>query len=590
MSSSSLQDVLLRVKESADIVAVVGQYVPLKRAGSRWVGVCPFHNDRHPSMNVNPRLGIYKCFACGAGGDAIKFVQEFEKIGFVEALRQVAAKAGVAVPENFAAGRKEDGDRTAGVLAANQIALQVYVETLEKSPQWLKYLEERGLTRETIRHFQIGCAPEQPDRIRQLAEAKKVPGKAFVEAGILGVAGGGRVYDRFGGRLVFPIFNLSGRVIAFGGRIAPGREGPKYVNTPESPLYHKGRVLYGFNVARQAIDQAGEAVVVEGYMDLVSLWQAGVKNAVAVCGTALTKEHAQALSRFARKVHLFFDGDAAGRTAVRRSLEPLLAQGVEVRVPALPASEDPDSFVKNNPPEALRALFEAADDLPGFLVRDAGRPVEALSPEEKDGIAREAARLLAGHPSATVREEHLAALRARLGLRAARPAARSVAPRTASPLMTAGDALGLFVPGSSLGVRGVDKPEWQLLQLLLYHPAEAAPVAAELNLDWFADERVRELVDCLQALYLDEGTPSPASLRERAPESLRDCLDALEPDEDADPDRVRRRLADFRDGIELRYVRREMEGLRERGGTLAELVPLQRRAKELEGRRVAGAF
>src|SRR5690606_18415506 len=315
------------------------------------------------------------------GGDAIKFVQEFEKIGFVEALRQVAAKAGVAVPENFAAGRKEDGDRTAGVLAANQIALQVYVETLEKSPQWLKYLEERGLTRETIRHFQIGCAPEQPDRIRQLAEAKKVPGKAFVEAGILGVAGGGRVYDRFGGRLVFPIFNLSGRVIAFGGRIAPGREGPKYVNTPESPLYHKGRVLYGFNVARQAIDQAGEAVVVEGYMDLVSLWQAGVKNAVAVCGTALTKEHAQALSRFARKVHLFFDGDAAGRTAVRRSLEPLLAQGVEVRVPALPASEDPDSFVKGNPPEALKALFDAADDLPGFLVRATGKPVDALSPE-----------------------------------------------------------------------------------------------------------------------------------------------------------------------------------------------------------------
>src|SRR5690606_377002 len=325
MPPSSLQDVLLRVKESADIVAVVGQYVPLKRIGSRWAGVCPFHNDRHPSMNVNPRLGIYKCFACGAGGDVIKFVQEFEKLGFVEALREVAAKAGIAIPENFGAGSREDADKTALVLQANQIALQVYNESLEKNPAWLKYLGERGLKPETVKKFQIGCAPDQPDRIRQLAEAKNIPGQAVVEAGMLGVAAGGRVYDRFGGRLVFPIFNLSGRVIAFGGRIAPGREGPKYVNPPESPLYHKGRVLYGFHVGRQAIDQSGEAVVVEGYMDLVSLWQAGVTNAVAVCGTALTKEHAQMLTRFAKKVFLFFDGDAAGRTAVRRSLEPLLA-------------------------------------------------------------------------------------------------------------------------------------------------------------------------------------------------------------------------------------------------------------------------
>jgi DNA primase len=584
-SPSSLQDVLLRVKETADIVAIVGQYVPLKRAGSRYVGVCPFHNDRHPSMNVNPRMGIYKCFACGAGGDAIKFVQEFEKIGFIEALKQVAAKAGVPVPENFAAGKKEDGDRTALVLAANQIALQAYTEAIDKHEAWRKYLDERGLKRETVKQFQIGCAPDQPDRIRQLAEAKKVPGKAFVEAGILGVAAGGRIYDRFGGRLVFPIFNLSGRVIAFGGRIAPGKDGPKYVNTPESPLYHKGRVLYGFNFARQAIDQSGEAVVVEGYMDLVTLWQAGVKNAVAVCGTALTKEHAQALARFARKVHLFFDGDAAGRTAVRRSLEPLLAQGVEVRVPVLPASEDPDSFVRKNPPEALRALFDAADDLPGFLIRAAGKDPKQLSVEEKDSLVREASALLAHHPSADVRDAHLRSLREALDLRAlARTPARPVKPAT---MLTADDSLGLFVPGSGLGVRSVDKPEWQLLQLLLYHPVEAAPVAADINLDWLADERVRELVDCLQALLLEGGPPDARALAERAPESLRDALAAVEPDEDADAERVRRKLGEFRDALELRHLRRELEAVRA-GGALADVIPLQKRVKALESRRFAG--
>jgi hypothetical protein len=178
-----------------------------------------------------------------------------------------------------------------------------------------------------------------------------------------------------------------------------------------------------------------------------------------------------------------------------------------------------------------------------------------------------------------------------LGLRASTPA-RAAAARPAArttPLLTAGDALGLFVPGSLLEVRGLDKPEWQLLQLLLYHPVEAAPVASELNLDWFVDERVRELVDCLQALYLEEGVPSPAALRERAPESLRDMLDALEPDEDADADRVRRRLADFRDGIELRHLRREMEAVKI-GGSLAQVIPLQQRVKALESKRVSGTI
>jgi DNA primase catalytic core len=579
--STTFQDVLLRVKEGADIVAVVGQYVPLRRAGSRYVGMCPFHNDRHPSMNVNPRMGIYKCFACGAGGDAIKFVQEFEKIGFIEALKQVASRAGIAIPENFAAGNKDDADKTALVLQANQIALQVYNEALEKTPHFLKYLEERGLKRETVKHFQIGCAPEQPDRIRQLAEAKKVPGKAFVEAGILGVAAGGRVYDRFGGRLMFPIFNLSGRVIAFGGRIAPGKDGPKYVNTPESPLYHKGRVLYGFNFARQAIDQGGEAVVVEGYMDLVSLWQAGVTNAVAVCGTALTKEHAQMLTRFAKKVHLFFDGDAAGRTAVRRSLEPLLAQGVEVRVPVLPANEDPDSYVRGHSLEELRALFDAADDLPDFLIRAAGKPPEALSPEQKDALVREASGLLAGHPSATVRDEHVQGLRRLLGLRAgnAPAAARAAAP--ARPLPH-DDRLGLFVPGAQLAMKSEDKPEWQFLQLLLSYPEPCTAAAEGINLDWFMDERVRELADYALALLAEERGLSLRELAERVPEGLRDALAAVEVVEGKEPEWVERTLSASLYALEWRHLKRELAGAR----SLEESRVLQQRIKALDARKL----
>ena len=558
--ASSLQDVLLRVKEGADIVQIVGQYVPLKRSGSRYLGMCPFHNDRHPSMNVNPRMGIYKCFACGAGGDAIKFVQEFERVGFVEALRLVAAKAGIAIPENLALSDKGDSDKTALVVQANQIALQVYVESLEKSQQTLDYLQERGLNRETIKHFQIGYAPESSDLILQRAAAKKIPKEAFVEAGILGEATGGRIFDRFAGRLMFPIFNLSSRVIGFGGRIPPGREGPKYINTPESPIYSKSRVLYGFNFARQAIDQSGEAVIVEGYMDLVSLWQAGVHNVVAVCGTALTKEHAQSLMRFAKKVYLFFDGDSAGRQAVRRSLEPLLAQGVEVRVPVLPLSEDPDSFVKKNPPEALQSLFASAEDLPSFLIRDHGKPVESLSPEEKDVLVKSAAEVLSHNPSVEVREAHLQNLRKMLGLRAAPARMTTTRAFNTSPTMTASKSPGLLVPGATLNPppRSDALREWQLLQIFLSYPRETESAVEAVELDWFSDERVRELFDLAITLWMEKRDVPLRDLNELAPEKLHDALASLEILEGDDPEKIGKLLADYLAAVEDNYLGKEL--------------------------------
>ena len=582
--ASTLQDVLLRVKEGADIVQIVGQYVSLKRAGSKYLGVCPFHNDRHPSMNVNPRMGIYKCFACGAGGDAIKFVQEFEKVGFVEALRLVAAKAGIPIPENLAVGDREGADKTAAIVQANQIALQVYVESLEKSPAMLEYLQQLGLNRETVKHFQIGCAPETSDLILQRAQAKQVPTAAFVEAGILGEAAGGRVFDRFGGRLMFPIFNLSGRVIAFGGRIPPGREGPKYINTPESPLYSKSRVLYGFNFARQFIDQSGEAVIVEGYMDLVSLWQAGVKNAVAVCGTALTKEHAQILSRFARKVYLFFDGDTAGRAAVRRSLDPLLSQGMEIRVPALPESEDPDSYVRKNSLEGLQKLFAASDDFTGFLVRARGKAAEAMSPEEKDALVREAAELLGHSPSPTVREEHMQHLRQRLGLRpvpvrvAARPTFASAAPPSSASRIP-----GLFISGANVSVRDEAVVEWQLLQLLLSYPDSVRHAAEALDLNWFSDERVRDLVDHALALLAEKNALPLRDLVNRVPESLRDALAAVEILEDGDPNILDKCRNDYLWKIEERHLRRE----KFQATTLEQSKEIQGRIDSLNARKSA---
>src|SRR5688572_5579527 len=231
--TATLRDIILQVKENADIVQIIGQYVPLKRAGARYLGLCPFHHDRSPSLNVTPQMGIYKCFACGAGGDVLKFVQEYEKLDFIDALRAVAARAGIAIPVHLGNSR-EDGDRgkAALVLAANQLACRLYQEELEANPETLAYLEGRGVTPEARKHFQLGLAPQSPDKLLKRAAAKDIPQDSLIEAGILGMTEGGRVYDRFGGRLIFPIWNLSGHVIGFGGRVLQPGQQPKYVNSP----------------------------------------------------------------------------------------------------------------------------------------------------------------------------------------------------------------------------------------------------------------------------------------------------------------------------------------------------------------------
>ena len=288
------------------------------------------------------------------------------------------------------------------------------------------------------------------------------------------------------------------------------------------------------------------------------------------------------LTRFAKKVFLFFDGDAAGRTAVRRSLEPLLAQGVEVRVPVLPGAEDPDSYARSHSAEELRALFEAADDLPGFLIRAAGKAVEDLSAEQKDGIVREATGLLAGHPSVDVRESHLQSLRQRLGLKEARRNAPVTPNRFAKPVLQDG-LLGLFIPESQIALKNEDKPEWQLLQLLLYHPGETTGAAAALNLDWFFDDRVREIVDYMQALLMEGSTLELRVLVERVTDPLRDLLASIvELEKEEDPGRVLRKLGDYRDALELRYLRREKLGAR----TLAQAVEIQKRIDQLNAGRL----
>lgn len=613
---SSLRDIILQVKENADIVQIIGQYVPLKKAGARYLGLCPFHHDRSPSMNVTPQMGIYKCFACGAGGDVLKFVQEYEKLDFIDALRAVAARAGVNIPEHLQFSKdEEDKGKASQVLAANQVACRLYQEELEANPEILAYVASRGINEETRKHFQLGLAPLTNDKLLKKAAAKNLPVQAFLDAGIMGESeSGGRIYDRFAGRLIFPIWNMSGHVIGFGGRVLPSKDPnkpvhpAKYVNSPESPFYHKSKVLYGLNFSRNAIDKQNEAVIVEGYMDMLALWQAGIHNAVAVSGTALTKDHVQILARFARKAYMFLDGDEAGRKAVRRSLEPLLAMGIEVKVPVLPVEEDPDSFTRKFGGEKVKELFSQSEDIVGFLLRSAAKSVDAMSPEEKDGLLKDCLALLQTMPSPIVREQYQEEIRKKLGIKNIRAAMASM-PRLsgdrsfgdrASNGRTSGATSPAFASASGQGSDASDmvavfagaipggRPkdealaEWQLMQLLLSSSDACLWALDRVKLEWLQVDTVRNLVDHLLAFVEERGSLDIKEFLDRLSKEDQDTVAGMRLIEGMDEAQQKKHFSGILLALEIRFLRKQIPlepDVTKRAAILKRLNELQSKSK-----------
>ncbi len=569
---TSLRDIILQVKENADIVDIISQYVPLKKVGARYLGLCPFHHDRSPSLNVTPQMGIYKCFACGEGGDVLKFVQEYEKLDFIDALRAVAERAHITIPEQLQFS-KDDADKgkASQALAANQMACQVYQEELQVNIEVLAYVASRGISEETRKHFQLGLAPLTTEKLLQKAAAKSLPPQAFIDAGIIGEASGGRLYDRFAGRLIFPIWNMSGHVIGFGARVLAAGQQPKYLNSPESAFYHKSKVLYGLNFSRNAIDKQGEAVIVEGYMDMLSLWQAGIHNAVAVSGTALTKEHVQILSRFAKKTFLFLDGDSAGRKAVRRSLEPLVAMGLEVKVPVLPSEEDPDSFTKKFGADKIKDLFSQSDDIVGFLIRSAEKPVDAMSPEEKEALLQDCLTLLQTMPSPNVRDQYLDEIRKKLGLKGMRmqvPKPNAFSKSSVTPTLSFSSAAGqgtektdmiAVFAGAIPGGRPKEEAfaEWQLLQLFLSSSDACLWGLEKLKLEWLSVGVVRNLVDLLLAFVEETGSLDIKAFLDRLSKEDKDTVAGMRLIEGVDEANQKKHFSGILLALEIRFLQKQ---------------------------------
>ncbi|MGQ0833182.1 MAG: DNA primase [Microthrixaceae bacterium] len=396
---------IVAVRAATDIVAVISKYTQLRRSGQRWVGLCPFHGEKTPSFNVNQELGLYRCWGCQVRGDAITFVREIEHLDFVAAVELLAGWAGITLrysDRDEGEGRK----RRARLVAAVGKAVEWYHERLLAAPDASsarKYLRERGLTGDEVRAFQIGWAPEGWD---ELVRALKLPDDIVRDAGIGYLNRSGRQTDAFRGRILFPIFDANGDAVGFGGRVMPGGDGPKYKNTPETVLYQKSKLLYALNWSKAQIVTDDRAIVCEGYTDVIGFHHVGLAAAVATCGTALTEDHVRLLRRYARRLVLAFDADAAGQSAAERFYQWERDHDLEVSVADLPAGVDPADLARSDGARLVAAVEGAVPFLRFRIDRVLGG-ADLATVEGRARAAEAAVEVIREHPSPGVRDQYV---------------------------------------------------------------------------------------------------------------------------------------------------------------------------------------
>jgi len=517
------------VRSATDIVALISEHAALKKQGTRWVGLCPFHQEKTPSFSVNAEMGVFHCFGCQRSGDAITFVRETEHVDFPEAVRRLADRAGVTITEDPTA-TAERQQRTP-LLDAMAKAVAFYHERLLSAPDAgpaRDYLRSRGYDGDVVRRFSLGWAPDDWDA---LAKRLKVPEKVLVDSGLGFVNRRGRQQDAFRARVLFPIFDPSGRPIALGGRILPTRDdgsadadvaagpgpGPKYKNSQDGPIYSKRRTLYGLNWAKQDVIASGEVIVCEGYTDVIAFFLAGMPRAVATCGTALGEEHFRLLRNFASRVVLAYDADAAGQAGAGRVYEWERHHEVDVAVAALPPGADPADLARSDP-DALRAAVAGAQPFLAFRVERVLQAADLRSAEGRAKAAEAALAVVGEHPNELVRDQYLMQVADRCRLEPA--ALRALAERVAEEARAPGPPGGTGRPGTggsavhdaaregprsdggrpptARGPRGgpgdTSRPGLEALRLAVHRPEL---VAARLESALFPDELQRAAFDAL---------------------------------------------------------------------------------------------
>jgi DNA primase len=412
------QEFIDQVRSSTDIVALVSQYVPLKASGASFKGLCPFHSEKTPSFHVNPERQIFHCFGCHQGGDAFKFLMLYEKLSFVEAISQLASRAGLSLPKATSGARKDDEERSV-LVRLHEEAAKFFQSQLTATPEGgtaLSYLLKRGFSRETIAAHGLGYAPEGWSGLLDHLTRRGARPEQVERAGLAVPRKNGRGhYDRFRSRVMIPIRGESGKIIAFGGRILAAGE-PKYLNSPESPIYNKSGVLYGFHRAKDSIRKEGFAILMEGYMDCLQAYQGGLGHAVACCGTSLTRGHSRLLRRYTDKVVVNFDPDEAGERAARRSIDLLLEEGFEVRVLTLPGGRDPDRFLLEEGPSRYQELLRGARSFVDFLIGEARKRYDVSEPRGKAAFLNDVLPVIGKIPNRVERVGYVGPLAEHAGI------------------------------------------------------------------------------------------------------------------------------------------------------------------------------
>ncbi|MDY0267882.1 DNA primase [Trichloromonas sp.] len=605
MTGQIAEETIREIRERTDIVEVISAYVALKRSGHNYLGLCPFHGEKTPSFNVNSARQIFHCFGCGVGGDVFSFLMRMEGLAFPEAVRKLGERVGIHIEEGTlspaAQRRREERERLARM---NEVACDYYHQILLDTPEGApgrQYLRKRGYDGETARAFRLGFAPERWDGLAEHLARKGFDVGEARELGLIRPGKEGRGdYDLFRNRLLFPIIALDGKVAAFGGRVLDERL-PKYLNSPESPLYHKSRMLYGLAQGREAMRKNDTAIVVEGYFDHLALHRAGFANAAATCGTALTEEHGRLLQRYAKKVLLLFDQDRAGRKATFRAMEVLLPLGLSVAAVALDSGDDPDSFLRKAGPEAFaERLNQARPVLEVYLdalFDEQGEDIEGRARATEEFLAR--LKLL---PSEIERGLYLGNLAERTGLardlleKRVAQAITPVVPKPPPPPPSPPAAVHPAIPthrGGPGPSREIKAQDW-LLRLLLADAAVRAEVVAEGIGELFLDPHRQQIAERIIARSREEEILTESLLFECLDEEHKAILSGiLVKDEKAFAEERPRILQDCRRAVFAEALKRrirnldeeirraEAKGERERAATCqAERLRLSRELKK----------
>jgi DNA primase len=541
------EETIQQIRDRVDIVDLIGRVVSLKKAGSNYKGLCPFHNEKTPSFNVRPDRGSFYCFGCQKGGNAITFLMEMENLTFPEAVRALGREVGIEIAETQS-GEPGESER---LFAANAVAQASYREAL-KAPgnAGAAYLAERGIDAEVIYRFGLGFAPDCWDTVAQALRAAHIPAADGEKAGLLAERSSGGHYDRLRGRVTFPIQDVHGRVIGFGGRAVSSGQEPKYLNTPESPVFHKRRAFYGFPAALEPIRHTRRAVVVEGYFDLIALHRAGIGEGIATCGTALTDEHGRNLLRRTRDIVLLFDGDEAGQRATLRSLEVLLPHGLRVRAATLPPGDDPDSFLAREGGEALRKLIDEAPPALEIAIRRAAAKGCGTPWEKADAVAA-VAPVIALVPSGVERGEYCTQLALVVGTE---PRHVGAAVARAARGEDARDA----VPVTPRRRGPEERIVLQLVRSLLEHPQHAQRISLDEVTALVSDRSLADLVRALVEAARDGARVDVEQVAERLESETRNLLRALATADVLDADAASRTIDDTMHW--LRRRRRSEEG------------------------------